>query len=45
LRYYDKIGVLQPSIKTDTGYRIYCNEDFIKLQQITTLIFKISPPF
>ncbi|WP_202127874.1 MerR family transcriptional regulator [Clostridium sp. C2-6-12] len=39
LRYYDKRGVLQPSIKTDTGYRIYCDEDFIKLQQITTLKF------
>lgn len=39
LRYYDKIGVLQPSIKTDAGYRIYCDEDFIKLQQITTLKF------
>lgn len=39
LRYYDKIGVLQPSIKTDIGYRIYCDEDFIKLQQITTLKF------
>lgn len=39
LRYYDKIGLLQPSIKTDAGYRIYCDEDFIKLQQITTLKF------
>ncbi|OOM80518.1 MerR family transcriptional regulator [Clostridium sp. BL-8] len=39
LRYYDKIGLLQPSVKTDVGYRIYCDEDFIKLQQITTLKF------
>lgn len=39
LHYYDSIGVLQPSIKTESGYRIYCNEDFIKLQQITTLKF------
>jgi DNA-binding transcriptional MerR regulator len=39
LRYYDKIGLLQPSEKTDAGYRIYCDKDFIKLQQITTLKF------
>ncbi|AQR95034.1 MerR family transcriptional regulator [Clostridium saccharoperbutylacetonicum] len=39
LRYYDRIGLLQPSVKTDSGYRIYCDEDFIKLQQVTTLKF------
>lgn len=39
LLHYDKIGVLQPSSKTEAGYRIYCDEDFIKLQQITTLKF------
>lgn len=39
LLHYDKIGLLQPSLKTEAGYRIYCNEDFIRLQQITTLKF------
>ncbi|MCE5221634.1 MAG: MerR family transcriptional regulator [Clostridium sp.] len=39
LLHYDKIGLLKPSHKTDAGYRIYCEEDFLKLQQITTLKF------
>lgn len=39
LLHYDKIGLLQPFSKTEAGYRIYCDEDFIKLQQITTLKF------
>lgn len=39
LLHYDKIGLLQPSSKTEAGYRLYCDEDFIKLQQITTLKF------
>ncbi len=39
LRYYDEIGLLKPSTKTETGYRVYCDNDFIKLQQITTLKF------
>lgn len=39
LLHYDKIGLLKPSHKTDVGYRIYCEEDFLKLQQITTLKF------
>lgn len=39
LLHYDKIGLLKPSKKTDSGYRIYCVEDFLKLQQITTLKF------
>jgi len=39
LLHYDKISLLQPSLKTEAGYRIYCDEDFIKLQQITTLKF------
>ncbi|AGX42512.1 MerR family transcriptional regulator [Clostridium saccharobutylicum] len=39
LLHYDKIGLLKPSEKTDCGYRIYCEEDFLKLQQITTLKF------
>lgn len=39
LLHYDKIGLLKPSEKTDCGYRIYCEEDFLRLQQITTLKF------
>lgn len=39
LLHYDKIGLLKPSEKTEAGYRIYCEEDFLKLQQITTLKF------
>lgn len=39
LLHYDKIGLLQPSLKTQAGYRIYCDEDFINLQQIITLKF------
>ncbi|WP_346889892.1 MerR family transcriptional regulator [Clostridium sp. UBA1056] len=39
LLHYDKIGLLHPSSKTEAGYRIYCDKDFIKLQQITTLKF------
>ncbi|MGN9163227.1 MerR family transcriptional regulator [Clostridium sulfidigenes] len=39
LLYYDKIGLLKPKQKTEFGYRIYCEDDFLKLQQITTLKF------
>lgn len=37
LLYYDKIGLLIPLKNTGTGYRSYCEEDFLRLQQITTL--------
>lgn len=37
LLYYDKIGLLKPLKSIGTGYRIYCEEDFLRLQQITTL--------
>ena len=39
LLHYDKIGLLKPGEKTNSGYRIYCEDDFLKLQQITTLKF------
>lgn len=39
LLHYDKIGLLKPALKTDSGYRVYLDEDFIKLQQIATLKF------
>lgn len=34
LHYYDQIGLLTPKKKSDAGYRIYGNEELIKLQQI-----------
>jgi DNA-binding transcriptional MerR regulator len=37
LLYYDEIGLLKPSKKSEAGYRIYEVEDLFKLQQITTL--------
>lgn len=37
LLYYDKIGLLKPLKTIGTGYRIYREEDFLRLQQITTL--------
>ncbi|MGN2339120.1 MerR family transcriptional regulator [Clostridium cagae] len=39
LLHYDKIGLLKPAEKTEVGYRIYCEDDFLRLQQITTLKF------
>lgn len=38
LHHYDQIGLLTPSDKTESGYRIYIDEDLEKLQQI--LFFK-----
>src|SRR5690606_6183941 len=38
LQYYDKIGFLKPSEKTESGYRLYTTEDLETLQQI--LYFK-----
>lgn len=34
LQYYDEIGLLKPSRKNHSGYRIYDNESIKKLQQI-----------
>ena len=34
LRYYDKIGLLTPSSRTEAGYRLYSDEDMERLQQI-----------
>lgn len=33
LHYYDEIGLLSPSIVTETKYRIYTNEDLGRLQK------------
>ena len=37
IRYYDSIGLLRPSKIQDNGYRLYTDDDFIKLQKILTL--------
>ncbi|KTD70193.1 MAG: NADPH-dependent 7-cyano-7-deazaguanine reductase QueF [Legionella steelei] len=39
LQYYDEIGLLKPTKRSDSGYRLYCERDLIRLQQITTLKF------
>jgi DNA-binding transcriptional MerR regulator len=39
LRYYDKMGLLSPSRRTDSGYRLYTDEDLVRLQQILALKF------
>ncbi|GAB4209903.1 MAG: MerR family transcriptional regulator [Coleofasciculaceae cyanobacterium] len=37
LHYYDEIGLLSPSQRTQTGYRLYTEDDIIRLQQIVSL--------
>jgi DNA-binding transcriptional MerR regulator len=37
LHYYDEIGLLPPSHRTETGYRLYTGEDIGRLQQILSL--------
>ncbi|MFD3450095.1 MerR family transcriptional regulator [Microbacteriaceae bacterium 4G12] len=37
LRYYDKIGLLEPASKTEGGHRLYTNEEIKKLQQVQFL--------
>jgi MerR family transcriptional regulator, thiopeptide resistance regulator len=39
LRYYDKMGLLSPSQYTETGYRLYTNEDLLTIQNILALKF------
>lgn len=34
LQYYDQIGLLNPTSKSEAGYRLYEEEDMDKLQQI-----------
>ena len=38
LRYYDMIGLLSPSSRSDAGYRLYSDDDLRRLQQI--LLFR-----
>ncbi|UOE95825.1 MerR family transcriptional regulator [Alkalihalobacillus sp. LMS39] len=37
LRYYDRKGVLTPSVYSSQGHRLYQEEDLFKMQQIVTL--------
>lgn len=37
LRFYDKKGLLKPSVNPDNNYRMYTDNDFIKLQNILIL--------
>ena len=37
IRYYDKIGLLKPTMILENGYRRYCNQDLITLQKILCL--------
>ncbi|MBI3413953.1 MAG: MerR family transcriptional regulator [Verrucomicrobia bacterium] len=39
LHHYDQLGLLKPSDRTATGYRLYSRRDFARLQQIVTLKF------
>ncbi len=34
LHHYDSIGLLVPFARTGAGYRLYCDEDLLRLQQI-----------
>lgn len=37
IRYYDKQGILKPSRVSEAGYRLYTDEDFVRLQKILSL--------
>ena len=39
LHHYDRLGLLKPSRRTASGYRLYGERDFARLQQIVTLKF------
>ena len=39
VRFYDRVGLLQPSARTEAGYRLYTEADFLRLQQILALKF------
>ena len=43
LHHYDHIGLLKPSGRTESGYRIYTEQDLVRLQQIVTLKFMGFP--
>ena len=37
LHHYDDIGLLKPSLHTDSGHRLYTDSDIERLQQILSL--------
>ena len=37
LRHYDRLGLVQPSARSESGYRLYGEADFLRLQQVLTL--------
>ena len=37
LHHYDEIGLLRPSLHTDTGHRLYTADDVARLQQVMSL--------
>ena len=37
LHYYEEIGLLAPSWRSDAGYRLYADTDVVRLQQIMSL--------
>jgi len=37
--HYDRLGSLKPSGRTDAGYRVYSDHDFVRLEQIVALKF------
>lgn len=39
LHHYDRIGLLRPSATSEGGYRLYAEEDVLRLQQVLTLRF------
>ena len=39
LHHYDRLGLLQPSGRTATGYRVYSDRDLVRLEQIVALKF------
>src|SRR5947209_17836009 len=39
LHHYDRLGLLKPSRYTSAGYRLYCERDVARLEQIVALKF------
>jgi len=39
LHHYDRLGLLKPTGRTDSGYRLYTNRDLVRLEQIVVLKF------
>ncbi|MGA7753952.1 MAG: MerR family transcriptional regulator [Candidatus Sulfotelmatobacter sp.] len=39
LHHYDRLGLLKPSGRTGSGYRVYTDRDFARLEQIVALKF------